>query len=215
MYTLYYSPSTASLVVHVALLEIGAKHELKLLDFASKQQKDAAYLALNPNGVVPTLILNGQAYIESAAILMLLAEHHPKAGLAPAHGSVEHDLWRQWIVYLSNDLQSTFRFWFYPQDLGSVEHPESVRRALQHKIEHIFNHIDTHLKQHGPYLLGSQFSAADLLLCMLMRWSRNMPKPATAWSSLNKLTHLVTARPSWKKMQAIEELSTWPEVTSA
>ena len=55
MYTLYYSPSTASLVVHVALLEIGAKHELKLRDFASKQQKDAAYLALNPNGVVPTI----------------------------------------------------------------------------------------------------------------------------------------------------------------
>jgi len=215
MYTLYYSPGTASMVVHLALLEIGAKHQLKLVDFANKQQKDPAYLALNPNGVVPTLILNDQAYIESAAVLMMLAERHPEAGLAPAPGSVEHDLWRQWIVYLSNDLQSTYRFWFYPEDLGSVEHPEPVRQALQHKIEHIFSHLDAHLSQHGPYLLGSQFSAADLLLGMLMRWSRNMPKPATEWTALNKLTQLVTTRPSWKKMHTIEALTIWPEVQPA
>ena len=79
MYTLYYCPSTASMVVHLALLEIGAPHELKLVDFESQQQKDPAYLALNPHGVVPTLIIDGKPYIESAALLMLLAERHPEA----------------------------------------------------------------------------------------------------------------------------------------
>ncbi|MBC3862793.1 glutathione S-transferase family protein [Undibacterium jejuense] len=212
MYTLYYCPSTASMVVHLALLEIGAEHELKLVDFETRQQKDAAYLALNPNGVVPTLVIDGKAYIESAALLMMLAERHPEAGLVPAAGSTEHDLWRQWLVYLSNDLQSTFRFWFYPGDLGYTEHPEPVRLALQHKIETIWSHLETHLNKNGPYLLGEQFSAADLFLTMLMRWSRNMPKPATEWPALNELTHLVTSRPSWKKMHAIEALSTWPEV---
>ena len=212
MYTLYYCPSTASMVVHLALLEIGAPHELKLVDFESQQQKDPTYLALNPHGVVPTLIIDGKPYIESAALLMLLAERHPEGGLTPPLGSVDHDRWRQWIVYLSNDLQSAFRFWFYPRDLGSEEHPEPVRQALQHKIEKIFSQIDAHLAQQGPYLLGEQFSGADLLLCMLMRWSRNMPKSATEWPALRRLVQLITTRPSWKKKDAIEQLSDWPGV---
>src|SRR6185437_3551353 len=61
MYTLYYSPGTASMVVHLALLEIGAPHELKLVDFDRDAQHDPAYLELNPRVVVPTLGVGGIA----------------------------------------------------------------------------------------------------------------------------------------------------------
>ena len=50
---------------------------------------------------------------------------------------------------------------------------------------------------------------ADLLLTMLMRWSRNMPKPATEWPALKQLADLVRARPSWKKLYEIEGLAEW------
>ena len=209
MYTLYYSPGTASMVVHLALLEIGAPHALRLVDFDADAQHSAEYLKLNPRGVVPTLVVDGRPVSESAALLMVLADRHPQAGLAPAPGTPEHEAWQQWIVYLSNTLMSTYRFWFYPSELGSAEHTPEVRVALQHKIEGVWNLLDAQLDANGPYLLGKEFSGADLLLTMLLRWSRNMPRPATEWPALKRLADLVRARPSWQRLYEIEGLSEW------
>ncbi len=209
MYILYYSPATASMVVHLALLEIGAPHELRLVDFDKDEQHSAAYQKLNPQGVVPTLVIDGRAMTESAAILMMLADRHPEAKLAPPVGTAERDAWYQWIVYLSNSLAATYRYWFYPPDLGSAEHPPAVRAALQKKIESVWDRLDAHLGANGPYLLGARFSGADLLLLMLMRWSRNMPRPVTEWPALKRYADLMRTRPSWKKLYEVEGLSEW------
>lgn len=206
MYTLYYSPGTASMVVHLALLEIGAPHELKLVDFDANAQRDPAYLKLNPRGVVPTLVVDGQPLSESAALLMLLAERHPEASLAPPMGSPERAAWYQWIVYLSNTLMSAYRLWFYPQELDDTP---AVRAPIQRKIEAVWDLLDARLAAHGPYLLGERFSGADLLLTMLMRWSRNMPRPATGWPALRQLADRVRARPSWQRLYEIEGLREW------
>ena len=209
MYTLYYSPGSASMVVHLALLEIGAPHELRLVDFDTNAQRDPAYLKLNPRGVVPTLVIDGRPLSESAVLLMVLAERHPEAKLAPAPGTPEREAWQQWIVYLSNTLMSTYRFWFYPSELGAAEHTPEVRTALQRKIEGVWDLLDAQLTANGPYLLGQEFSGADLLLTMLMRWSRNMPRPATEWPALHRLANLVRARSSWQKLYEIEGLRGW------
>jgi glutathione S-transferase len=159
--------------------------------------------------VVPTLVIDGRPVSESAALLMILAERHPEAKLAPAPGTAEREAWQQWIVYLSNTLMSTYRFWFYPPELGAAEHTTEVRAALRHKIEGVWVLLDAQLTAHGPYLLGQEFSGADLLLTMLMRWSRNMPRPATEWPALKRLADLVRGRPSWQKLYEVEGLSEW------
>jgi glutathione S-transferase len=209
MYTLYYSPGTASMVVHLALLEIGVPYRLEHVDTQGGQQRDPAYLKLNPQGVVPTLLIDGRPVTESAALLIALAERHPDARLAPASGSAERDAWYQWIVYLSNTVASTFRFWFYPSDLGAAEHPPQVRDALRAKIEAAWDRLGSHLTAAGPYVLGSEFSGADLYLTMLMRWSRKMPRPATDWPPLKALADRVRARPSWKRLYELEGLTEW------
>ena len=209
MYTLYYAPGSASMVVHLALLEIGAPHELVKLDLDARQQRDPAYLALNPQGVVPTLVIDGRAVTESAGILLLLAERHPEAALAPPAGTPQREAYYQWITYLSNSLASTYRWWFYPNDLGHAEHPPGVKAALQRKIEGVWDRLDAHLAAHGPYLLGEQFSGADLLLTMLMRWSRNMPRTALEWPALKALAQRVRARPSWQTLYQRESLTEW------
>ncbi len=211
MYILFYSPGSASMVIHQALLEIGAPHELKLVDFETGAQRDPAYLKLNPQGVVPTLLIDGRPMVESAALLMMLADRHPEARLAPAIGTTERDAWYQWIVFLSNSLAAPYRFWFYPIDLGSAgdENLPEVRAALQRKIESVWDRLDTHLSANGPYMLGKEFSAVDLLLTMLMRWSRNMPRKALEWPALKKLADNVRARESWKLMCEREGLVEW------
>jgi len=209
VYTLYYSPGTASMVVHLALLEIGAPYRLELIDVHASQERDPTYLRLNPQGTVPTLVVDGRPLTESAALLIVLAERHPEACLAPPAGSAEREAWLQWIVYLSNTLAATFRFWFYPGDLGAPEHPPHVRDALRRKIEGVWDRADAQLAAAGPYLAGREFSGADLYVTMLMRWSRKMPKPATEWDALKTLADRVRARPSWKKLYELEGLTEW------
>jgi len=80
------------------------------------QDDDPVYLKLNPQRVVPTLLIGGEPFVESAALLMMLAERHPEAGLAPEAGTEERNRWLQWIIYLSVNLGATYRNWFYPSE---------------------------------------------------------------------------------------------------
>jgi glutathione S-transferase len=208
MYTLYYSPGSASMLVHLMLLEFHEPHTLEPLDLDGGQQRSAAYLALNPNGVVPTLVIDGLPHGEAAALTMLLAERHPEAALAPAAGDAQRADYLQWMLYLANSLQPLFRQWFYPAD-HLPEGGETIQQAARIGIEKCWSRLDTHLAKHGPYMLGDTFSAADLYALMLMRWSRNMPRPATAWPQLAALATRLKKRPSWKQLCEIEGLVEW------
>jgi len=207
MYTLYYAPGAASLALHAALFEIGAPYELAQVEL--KGQRDPAYLKLNPQGVVPTLVVDGEAVRESAALMLLLTERHPESGLAPLPGTPGRARFLQDVVWMANTFGSAYRLWFYPKDLDATEDDCQGRDALRRKIESSFEELNQRLSTNGPYLLGAQFSAADLVLAMYMRWSRNMPKPATEWPALRKLADLVRARPSWQHVNATEGLSGW------
>ncbi|TAL98842.1 MAG: glutathione S-transferase, partial [Rhodanobacter sp.] len=190
------------------LLEIGAPHNLERVDLDAGQQRSAAYLALNPNGVVPTLVVEGVPHGEAAALTMLLAERHPVSAVAPAPGSAQRADYLQWMFYLANSLQPLFRQWFYPGDHLPAA-ADSIKEAAQRGIEKCWSHIDAHLATHGPYMLGDRFSVVDLYALMLMRWSRNMPRPATAWPQLDALATRLKARPSWKQACATEGLLEW------
>jgi len=208
MYTLYYAPGSANLLVHLALLEIGAPHELKRIDLEKGEQRSAAYLAINPNGVVPTLMIDGAPHGEAAALAMLLAERHPEAALAPAPASTQRAEYLQWMFYLANSLQPQFRQWFYPGDYlpGGAD---TVKEAARIGIEKCWSRVDDHLAAHGPYMLGDHLGIVDLYALMLMRWSRNMPKPATEWPHLAAFASRMKSRPSWKQVCEAEGLVEW------
>lgn len=209
MYTLYYSPGTASMAVHLALLEIGAPYQLELVDFDQGAQRSPEYLRLNPQGKVPTLVIDGAAYGEVAALLLMLADRHPEARLAPPAGGAPRNAWYQWLAYFAYELGATYRGWFYPQDLGFVQHPPELHAALRRRIEAVWDRVDAHLRAGGPYLLGAQLSSADLQLLMYMRWSRNMPKPALEWPALKAFAQHMRARASWQRLCEIEGLTEW------
>lgn len=207
MYKLFYAPGTASMVIHQLLIELNQPVELILLDFATNQQKSAEFLRLNPQGRVPVLVDGAVTLFESAAILLYLTEKHQQ--LAPLPGSSERGLFLQHIMFLTNNLAPQFRLWFYPADLGIEQYPAELRQQLQQNISAVWQQLDDQLSQRGPYLLGETFSAADLMLTMYMRWSRNMPKTALAWPALQRLADLVRSRPSWRQLYKQEQLTEW------
>jgi glutathione S-transferase len=209
MLKLYWSPGAASLVVHWLLIELDAEHELHKLDVDNKEHKQPAYLKINPGGVIPTLLVDGEPVFESAALVMYLADAYPMAGLAPPLDSLDRARYYQWLVYMANALQPPFRAWFYPEEPAGAANVDAVKEGARQKLEAAFERIDAHLAENGPWLLGDKISAADFFLTMMMRWSRNMPKPATKWPHLAKLAERMKARPSFKKLYEIEQLTEW------
>jgi len=206
---LYYSPSTAALVVHWLLIELDVPHALRALDFEQREHKSSEYLALNPAGVVPTLVLDGQVLTEAAAIVMHLADRHPAAGLAPAPGSAERGEYYRWMFWCANTLQPAYRAWFYPSEPAGPGNEQASRTQARAAIESAWDRVAAHLQAHGPYLLGARPSAADFMLTMLMRWSRNMPRPSDDWPVLRDYARRMKDRPAFAETYRREGLTDW------
>ncbi len=206
---LYGSHSTASLVIHWLLIELGVEHELHQLDFDRREQKSPGYLAINPAGRVPTLVIDGQPVTEAAAIAMHLADLHPQAGLAPSPGTPARAQYYRWMCFCANTLQPAYRDWFYPEEPAGAEYVEAAKAQARAEIEAAWQQVADHLHARGPYLLGEQRSAADFLLTMLMRWSRNMPRPSDAWPALHAHAQRMKALPSFRETHAREGLTDW------
>ncbi|WP_424140401.1 glutathione S-transferase family protein [Roseomonas chloroacetimidivorans] len=83
MLTLYFAPGSSSMAAHIALHEVGASFEARPLSFRRRENRSPEYLALNPEGKVPTLLIDGRPLTEVAAILFYLARRYPEAGLLP------------------------------------------------------------------------------------------------------------------------------------
>jgi glutathione S-transferase len=84
MLTLFFAPGSSSMAPHIALHEIGVPFAARPLSFANQDNRSPAYLRLNPEGKVPTLLVEGRPMTEVAAILFYLARRFPGAQLLPA-----------------------------------------------------------------------------------------------------------------------------------
>jgi glutathione S-transferase len=208
-YRLYYSPSTASLAVHWMLIELGVPFELQLVDFAVQAQRGPAFLALNPSGRVPVLVVDGVPHAEVAALLMLLAERHPGAGLAPSPDAPERADYLQQMLFMANTLQPAFRIWYYPDEPAGPEVAEVAQARAADVIDAIWRRFDARFADGRPYLLGGRLSAADFLLTMLTRWSRNLPVTAADFAHLKAYMDRMRTLPSLREVHAREGLTDW------
>ncbi|MDF2813292.1 MAG: glutathione S-transferase [Microvirga sp.] len=204
MIALYYYPGNASLLPHMMLREIGVPFELRLVDRTQNAQKSAEYLKLNPNGRIPVLLDGDHVLFETAAIAMHLADKFPEAKLAPAYGTPERGEFYKWMVHLTNTPQAEFRSWFYPREhVMDEEAVASVKNAAEKRLNHMFDVISQQLGGQ-QWLLGDQFSAADLMLLMLIRWGRGMPRPPRTIPNLGALAERVLARPAVQETLRVE-----------
>jgi len=208
-YVFYYSPGTASMAVHWMLLEMGVPFEARLIDIETGAQRDPSYLKLNPAGRVPTLMIDGVPRSESTALLMLLAERHPECGLAPAPGAPDRAEWFETMIFLANTLLPAMRDWFYADSDGDKASPEIIRNLARYRIEAAWDRLDKKCSDGRDYLIGNQLSTADFLAIMLMRWSRNMPRPATGWPHLNRYIRQLRNRPLFLTLNVREGLTDW------
>jgi len=207
MYTLYWSPGSASMAPHGCLEESGAAYTLKLVDTSKGEHQAADYLALNPKGKVPLLVIDGgDVLTESAAICMLIADRHPQAELAPAAGDPMRGHYYEWLMHLTNTLQPAMLEFYYPdRHTTSANGTEAVVAKARETIAVIWQRIDAHLAAHGPYLLGDKFSAADIFCHMLSAWQECCPDTYARFPALRRLADLVVARPAIGRVIALNQ----------
>lgn len=208
MYQLYYSPGKASLAPHMLLEEIGADYELRFVDTDANAHNSPEYLKLNPNGRIPTLVDDGFVLYETAAICLHLADRHPEANMVPALGSTQRAAFYQWLIYLTNTLQTELITYFYSERLADDEAmAASVKAHAEQRIGTMLDLIEARLASGGPYLLGERFSAVDPYLLMLGRWTRSMAHPARARPHFGRYLETIAARPAILRTFTAEGLS--------
>jgi glutathione S-transferase len=124
--------------------------------------------------------------------------------LAPAFGTPERSEYYKWMVHLTNTPQAEFRAWFYPREHTSDDEAvASVKNAAEKRLNHMFDVISRQLGDQ-PWLLGEKFSTADLLLFVLIRWGRGMPRPPRTIPNLGALAERVLARPAVREAFRVE-----------
>ena len=109
MLTLYLSPGSSSMAPHIALHEIGVAFESRWISFAGKEQRSSLYLAVNPEGKVPTLLVDGRPMTEVAAVLYYLARRYPEAGLWPEGGIEAEAQAVSWMSFIASTVHPARR----------------------------------------------------------------------------------------------------------
>jgi len=146
MLTLYFAPGASSFAVHIALHEVGAAFEGKPMSFKNNDMRSPDFLAVNPEGKVPTLLIDGRRLTEVAAILYYLAKRFPEAGLLP-----------------SDDLEADEQALSWMSFIASTLHPARAR-GPDYAIE-VYRVADRRLGK--GWALGERYSIADIHLFRL------------------------------------------------
>ena len=209
---LHYYPSTAAMIPHIVLEELGVRFERVLVDRTRDEHKAPAYLKLNPNGLLPVLTDGDLVLYEAAAIVLHLCDTHPERGLAPAVGTQERAHFYKWLMWSTNTLQATLIVYFYPErwvNEGNAEGAAQVKARAQAKVDGLLDQLDAQLAQGGgPWFLGRDFSALDAYVFTLCRWTRNFNGPkARDRAHLGPYLQRVSERPAVQRVFAAEKLS--------
>lgn len=168
-WTFYTAAGTCALATHIALREAGADFQLKKLDFAAGEQRDPAYLHVNPKGRVPALATEDGVLTETPALLLFVAQRHPAAQLAPLDDAFALARMQELNSYLASTMHVAHahkrRGARWADDAAAVE-------AMQRKVPQTMRDCAEFLEQQldGPWVLGQRYSVADAYLYTIAGW---------------------------------------------
>lgn len=195
---LYHVAPSRSSQAHWMLEEIGQPFTLKVLNRKQGENRTAEYLSLNPAGKVPTLVHNGVAISETSAICCYLADAFPAAGLSIPVGHKLRGVYLQWLFYGPSCLEPAIIDQKFPRaPIVGVE-PAVVRGSLGWGDFETVMSVLTQAVSKTPYLLGDQFTAADLIIGGGLRWGMFV-KALPETKEFKNYVERVTNRPAWQR----------------
>jgi glutathione S-transferase len=197
MITLYHAPKSRSSRFIWFLEELGEPYDIRVVGIrrsdGSGRPEGADYRRIHPHGKVPAIVHEGVAVFESAAIALYLSEAFPAANLGIPIGDRRRGPYLTWLAYYTGVMEPAF----VGKALGFTTTNSTTGWA---PTEEILAHVSASLAE-GPYLLGHQFTAADILYgstFALFQGSPLMPKN----DAISAYVERCTRRPAYQRAAA-------------
>ncbi len=199
---LYYAPGACSLSPHISLREAGVPFDLERVDLASRKTASGEdFSKINPKGYVPALRLDdGEVLTEGAAMVQFIADRNPKAGLAPANGTLERVRLQEHLNFIASELHKAFSPLFNPSI--SAEAKQAAVAAVARRLDH----FERHLADGRAHLLGERFSVADAYLFTVASWTGPTGIGLDKWPNVAAFVARVAARPAVQAAMRAEGL---------
>lgn len=218
MLRLHYAPDNASLIIRIALEELGQPYETALVDRRVQAQKSPAYRALNPRGLIPVLETDAGPIFETAAILLWLCDRDPANSLAPAPDSPDRGAFLAWLFTLSNGPQTDLRSLSHPELYGGDDPATrtAVARAAQTRIGDTLDQLEALAAAGHGWFASPRPGALDIYAAVLLRWFALYPPGGTDWfrrdtrPRLTALAERLETRPAVRRAATAEGLGSHP-----
>lgn len=191
---LHHAPNTRSSGVLTLLDELGADHELHVLNLKSGEHRQSAYLAINPMGKVPAVQHLGALITEQGAVYQYLADLYADQGLAPQMGDPLRGPYLRWLYFYGSSFEPAV------VDRAQKREPVPPSTCPYGDFDTMFKTLNDQLAK-GPYLLGETYTAADVLWGSALRWTTQFGLlPLTP--EVTGYIARVTSRPAFARAQA-------------
>ena len=180
MYTLHYAPDNASLIIRLVLDGAGIPYRTALVNRASRQQDSAAYRALNPTGLIPTLETPVGPISETGAILLWLSDAHH---LGPGPADPDRPAFLKWLFFLSNTAHAELRQIFYPHQYAPADGHAAHLEIMSTRMLRHFSLLDAAAGQQPKLFAAGR--VLGIYTIVLTRWAALYPVNGPRWLDLS------------------------------
>lgn len=195
----YTHPQSRGRIVRWMLEEIGQPYRTEVLGYG-QGMKSPSFLAINPMGKVPTIVHRGVVVTEAAAICSYLADAFPAAGLAPALDDPRRGSYLRWLFFAAGPVEAALT----ANMLGQLPPPEKAASVGYGSYEQTVDTLEKVAASASPWLLGSQFSAADVYVGSHVLWGR-MFKSLPEREAFARYGEQLRTRPAWQRATALDD----------
>jgi glutathione S-transferase len=196
--TLYHAAPSRSSIVRWMLEELGEPYDLHVLSLMKGEQQQPAYLAVNPMGKVPALKHGDTIVTEAAAICTYLADEFPQARLNVPVGDPRRGPYLKWLFFGPSCIEAAI------MDRANPRKEEPRRGMLGYGDFDTVMNVVARAVEPGPYLMGEQFTAADVVVGSTLRWGMMfdlLPKRPEFVSYVGRLEQ----RPALQRATALDQ----------
>lgn len=202
MLKLFYSPNSCALASHIALRESGATYEAVRVDFRANEQRQPAYLAINPKGRVPALITDKGVLTETPAILAFIAQSFPNARLAPLYDAFAFAQVQAFNSYLCSTVHVAhahrLRGYRWVDDADAIA---AMQKKVPQSVGECFELIERTMFI-GPWVMGADYTICDPYLFTLSSWLEADSVDVTRFPKVKDHIRRMSERPTVKAVLA-------------
>ena len=184
-YILYYAPDNASLIIRLALEEMGLPYETVLVNRAAREQQSAAYRHKVPSGKIPALETPDGIVFETAAILLWLCERHGQ--LAPIAQGTKRAQFLKWLFFTSNTLHADLRSLFYPEAYAPKDMIAEFHAGTTKRVAHNLALLEAHVSEWSH---ENDLNVIDIYIAVILRWVALYPINGHEWFDLAEYPNL-------------------------